>query len=97
MPSSIGLRPWRCSSSEYKQALGKFLPDQEQPNEGVFSIQENDEQGLPLSELVIAPKCATRSVGWRRRRLIRRCWGFSGRMGAEANFGVDKLKCCANN
>ncbi|MGH6984927.1 MAG: histidine--tRNA ligase [Stellaceae bacterium] len=28
---------------EYTEALGKFLPDQDRPNEGVFSFQDDDE------------------------------------------------------
>ena len=30
---------------EYTEALGKFLPDQDRPNEGVFSFQDDDESG----------------------------------------------------
>ena len=33
---------------EYTQALGKFLPDLDRPNEGVFSFQDDDEQWLSL-------------------------------------------------
>src|SRR6201987_4539923 len=33
---------------EYTEALGKFLPDQDRPNEGVFSFQDDDEQWLSL-------------------------------------------------
>src|SRR5437870_13192474 len=33
---------------EYTDALGKFLPDQDRPNEGVFSFQDDDEQWLSL-------------------------------------------------
>src|SRR3954468_3365001 len=31
---------------EYTEALGKFLPDLDRPNEGVFSFQDDDEQVL---------------------------------------------------
>ena len=31
---------------EYTDALGKFLPDQDRPNEGVFSFQDDDEQWI---------------------------------------------------
>jgi hypothetical protein len=37
---------------EYTQALGKFLPDFDRPNEGVFSFQEDDEQWLSLRRLL---------------------------------------------
>ena len=30
---------------EYTEALGKFLPDQDRPNEGVFSFKDDDEHG----------------------------------------------------
>src|ERR1044071_3828833 len=33
---------------EYTDALGKFLPDLDRPNEGVFSFQDDDEQWLSL-------------------------------------------------
>ena len=33
---------------EYTDALGKFLPDQDRPNEGVFSFKDDDEQWLSL-------------------------------------------------
>src|SRR6202158_4789480 len=33
---------------EYTDVLGKFLPDQDRPNEGVFSFQDDDEQWLSL-------------------------------------------------
>src|SRR4051794_40276384 len=35
---------------EYTEALGKFLPDQDRPNEGVFSFQDDDEQWLRSEE-----------------------------------------------
>ena len=31
---------------EYTDALGKFLPDQDRPNAGVFSFQDEDEQWM---------------------------------------------------
>src|SRR5262249_8495713 len=40
---------------EYTDALGKFLPDQDQPNEGVFSFQDDDEQWLSLRYDLTAP------------------------------------------
>src|SRR5690242_21830042 len=33
---------------EYTDALGKFLPHQVRPKEGVFSLQDDDGQWLPL-------------------------------------------------
>ena len=40
---------------EYTEALGKFLPDQDRPNEGVFSFQDDDEQWLSLRYDLTAP------------------------------------------
>src|SRR5438045_3535092 len=40
---------------EYTHALGKFLPDQDRPNEGVFSFQDDDEQWLSLRYDLTAP------------------------------------------
>ena len=40
---------------EYTDTLGKFLPDQDRPNEGVFSFQDDDEQWLSLRYDLTAP------------------------------------------
>ena len=40
---------------EYTEALGKFLPDQDRPNEGVFSFQDDDDQWLSLRYDLTAP------------------------------------------
>ena len=40
---------------EYTDALGKFLPDQDRPNEGVFSFQDEDGQWLSLRYDLTAP------------------------------------------
>ena len=40
---------------EYTDVLGKFLPDQDRPNEGVFSFQNDDEQWLSLRYDLTAP------------------------------------------
>src|SRR5476649_2115195 len=43
-----GFEPVETPAVEYTDALGKFLPDQDRPNEGVFSFQDDDEQWLSL-------------------------------------------------
>ena len=43
-----GFEPVETPLIEYTDALGKFLPDQDRPNEGVFSFQDDDEQWLSL-------------------------------------------------
>src|SRR3712207_3585296 len=40
---------------EYTDALGKFLPDQDRPNEGVFSFPDDGEQWLSLRCDLTAP------------------------------------------
>jgi histidyl-tRNA synthetase len=50
-----GFEPVETSAIEYTDALGKFLPDQDRPNEGVFSFQDDDEQWLSLRYDLTAP------------------------------------------
>lgn len=40
---------------EYADALGKFLPDQDRPNAGVFSLKDDDDQWLSLRYDLTAP------------------------------------------
>lgn len=40
---------------EYTDALGKFLPDEDRPNAGVFSFQDDDDQWLSLRYDLTAP------------------------------------------
>ncbi|TWH34051.1 MULTISPECIES: histidine--tRNA ligase [unclassified Aminobacter] len=50
-----GFEPIEQPMIEYTDALGKFLPDQDRPNEGVFSFQDDDEQWLSLRYDLTAP------------------------------------------
>src|SRR4051812_23566410 len=50
-----GFEAVETPSIEYTDALGKFLPDQDRPNEGVFSFQDDDEQWLSLRYDLTAP------------------------------------------
>lgn len=52
---SYGFEPLDSPAFEYTDALGKFLPDQDRPNEGVFSFQDEDEQWLSLRYDLTAP------------------------------------------
>ena len=52
---SYGFEPVEQPFVEYTEALGKFLPDQERPNAGVFSFQDDDEQWLSLRYDLTAP------------------------------------------
>jgi len=50
-----GFEALETPAIEYTDALGKFLPDQDRPNEGVFSFQDDDEQWLSLRYDLTAP------------------------------------------
>src|SRR5271170_1235706 len=50
-----GFEPVETPAVEYTDALGKFLPDQDRPNEGVFSFLDDDEQWLSLRYDLTAP------------------------------------------
>src|SRR5580693_6680445 len=50
-----GFEPVETPAFEYTDALGKFLPDQDRPNEGVFSFLDDDEQWLSLRYDLTAP------------------------------------------
>ena len=52
---SYGFEPLETPAIEYTDALGKFLPDQDRPNAGVFSFQDEDEQWLSLRYDLTAP------------------------------------------
>src|SRR6187431_3730235 len=50
-----GFEPVETPAMEFTDALGKFLPDQDRPNEGVFSFQDDDEQWMSLRYDLTAP------------------------------------------
>ncbi len=50
-----GFDPVETPMFEYTDALGKFLPDSDRPNEGVFSLQDEDEQWMSLRYDLTAP------------------------------------------
>ena len=52
---SYGFDPLETPAFEYTDALGKFLPDVDRPNEGVFSLKDDDEQWLSLRYDLTAP------------------------------------------
>ncbi|HEX8233945.1 MAG TPA: histidine--tRNA ligase [Caulobacteraceae bacterium] len=49
---------------EYADALGKFLPDADRPNEGVFALQDDDEQWLALRYDLTAPLARFAAENW---------------------------------
>ena len=52
---AYGFEPVEQPFIEYTDALGKFLPDQDRPNAGVFSFQDDDGQWLSLRYDLTAP------------------------------------------
>ncbi|RFZ87787.1 histidine--tRNA ligase [Shinella sp. WSJ-2] len=50
-----GFDPVETPLIEYTDALGKFLPDSDRPNEGVFSVQDDDDQWMSLRYDLTAP------------------------------------------
>jgi len=50
-----GFDPVETPMFEYTEALGKFLPDTDRPNAGVFSLQDDDEQWMSLRYDLTAP------------------------------------------
>jgi histidyl-tRNA synthetase len=50
-----GFDPIETPLLEYTETLGKFLPDTDRPNAGVFSLQDDDEQWMSLRYDLTAP------------------------------------------
>ncbi len=50
-----GFDPIETPMFEYTEALGKFLPDTDRPNAGVFSLQDDDDQWMSLRYDLTAP------------------------------------------
>ncbi|MFZ1814636.1 MAG: histidine--tRNA ligase [Rhizobiaceae bacterium] len=50
-----GFDPLETPMFEFTDCLGKFLPDSDRPNEGVFSVQDDDEQWMSLRYDLTAP------------------------------------------
>jgi histidyl-tRNA synthetase len=53
--SRYGFDPVETPLFEYTETLGKFLPDTDRPNAGVFSLQDDDEQWMSLRYDLTAP------------------------------------------
>ena len=52
---TYGFEPLETPAIEYTEALGKFLPDLDRPNEGVFSFTDEDDRWLSLRYDLTAP------------------------------------------
>ena len=59
-----GFEPLDTSAFEYADALGKFLPDADRPNEGVFALQDDDEQWMALRYDLTAPLARFAAQNW---------------------------------
>jgi histidyl-tRNA synthetase len=64
-----GFEPLETPAIEYTDALGKFLPDLDRPNEGVFSFQDEDEQWLSLRYDLTAPLARYVAEGLKEQKL----------------------------
>ena len=59
-----GFEPLETGAFEYADALGKFLPDADRPNEGVFALQDDDEQWMALRYDLTAPLARFAAQSW---------------------------------
>ena len=61
---SYGFELLETGAFEYADALGKFLPDADRPNEGVFALQDDDEQWMALRYDLTAPLARFAAENW---------------------------------
>ena len=59
-----GFEPLETPAFEYADALGKFLPDADRPNAGVFALQDDDEQWMALRYDLTAPLARYAAENW---------------------------------
>jgi histidyl-tRNA synthetase len=59
-----GFEPLDTPAFEFADALGKFLPDADRPNEGVFAFQDDDDQWLALRYDLTAPLARFAAEHW---------------------------------
>ncbi len=60
----FGFEPLDTPAFEFADALGKFLPDSDRPNEGVFALQDDDEQWMALRYDLTAPLARFAAQNW---------------------------------
>jgi len=61
---SFGFELLESPAFEYADALGKFLPDADRPNAGVFALQDDDDQWLALRYDLTAPLARFAAENW---------------------------------
>lgn len=59
-----GFEALETGAFEYADSLGKFLPDADRPNEGVFALQDDDEAWLALRYDLTAPLARFAAENW---------------------------------
>lgn len=59
-----GFEALETPAFEYADALGKFLPDDDRPNAGVFALQDDDEQWMALRYDLTAPLARFAAENW---------------------------------
>ena len=59
-----GFEQFDSGAFEYADALGKFLPDADRPNAGVFALQDDDEQWMALRYDLTAPLARFAAQSW---------------------------------
>ena len=59
-----GFEPLETGAFEYVEALGKFLPDTDRPNEGVFALLDDDAQWIALRYDLTAPLARFAAEHW---------------------------------
>ncbi len=59
-----GFGPLDTGAFDYADALGKFLPDADRPNEGVFALQDDDDQWMALRYDLTAPLARFAAQNW---------------------------------
>ncbi len=61
---AYGFEPLETGALEYADALGKFLPDDDAPNQGVFALRDDDEQWMALRYDLTAPLARFVAENW---------------------------------
>ncbi len=59
-----GFEGLETGAFEYADALGKFLPDDDRPNAGVFALQDDDDQWMSLRYDLTAPLARFAAENW---------------------------------
>ncbi len=60
----FGFEALQTPAFEYADALGKFLPDSDRPNVGVFALQDDDDQWMALRYDLTAPLARFAAQTW---------------------------------